>query len=86
MLASLGRANLRERSTFPGSERTTGTSQQDSSDANPVQVGRPRSVWIGQTLENRVVLAIDGKKTRSAVYHCIHEQTACHDQSFLVGQ
>src|SRR5690606_34229929 len=39
---------------------------------------------FGQTLKDRVVLAIDGKQLGPTIANRLHEQTTCSDQCFLV--
>ena len=83
MSAGFVRRDAREIRRRTCAKRSARSRQQDATNACG-----PRRTRVArrQTLENRVVLAVDRQQRRAALFDCRHEQCAADHQRFLVGE
>ncbi len=83
MCTGLFRRDMLQLSQRRLAEWPAGSRQQHTAHADCLQTA---CIVAGQTLENGVVLAVDGQQHRPALPDGLHEQGARHHQRLLVGQ
>ncbi|MNJ41462.1 hypothetical protein D3C77_363880 [compost metagenome] len=83
MSTGLLRTDLGQRRQWRFAKRPTRGGQQDSPHTD---LGQATRIVTWQTLENRIVLAVDGQQHGATALHRLHEQRTGHHQGFLVGQ